>query len=188
MIRVLLLLAVAGVCGSAAAQALGKEEYRAHLERVEAEYDAAMARCKPLQDNQRDLCKLHARGTRDVARAELRAQHKPEPANQEKVAMARAEAAYAVAKEQCDDAKGHARDVCRKDAKAAFAAARAQAKSVRSALASGEYSKETQRRREEARIEQSSALYAAGKERCDALAGTAKDLCIADLRKRFGKL
>lgn len=188
MTRLMLLMAAAAVAAGAVAQPLGKDEYRAHVQRVEAEYDAAKARCQPLEHNARDLCKVRARGMLHVAKAELRAQFKPDARHQEKVAMARAEAAYALAKEQCDDVKGHAREVCRKDAKAAFAAARAQAKSVRSALASGETSRQAQPRREEARAEQSSALYAAGKERCDTFAGAAKDLCIADLRKRFGKL
>jgi hypothetical protein len=188
MRRWIVVLAAAAAAGGAGAQVLGKDEYRAHVQRIEAEHDAARERCKPLEGNERDLCKVRAQGTLHVAKAQLHAQYKPGPASQEKLAMARAEAAHALAREQCDDLKGHARDVCRKDAKAQFAAARAQAKSVRSALASGEDSMETQRRREEVRVEQSSALYAAGKERCEALAGTARELCIADLRKRFGKL
>ena len=34
--------------------------------------------------------------------------------------MAKADATYEVAKERCDDLSGNAKDVCKKDAKAAF--------------------------------------------------------------------
>jgi hypothetical protein len=45
--------------------------------------------------------------------------------------MAKAEADYDVAKEKCDDQSGNAKDVCKKDAKAAFTSAKADAKSTR---------------------------------------------------------
>jgi hypothetical protein len=169
-------VAAAFAAASAGAQVMGKDEYRAHGERIEAEYKAAKVRCKPLTDNDRDLCEVRAHGARHIAKAELRAQYQPGPKKEEKLAMARAEAAYALAKERCDDLKGHGREVCRTDAKAGFAAARADAKTVRAAMASGE------------RDASSSALYAAGKERCDTMTGQARDLCVADLRKRYGKL
>ena len=44
------------------------------------------------------------------------------------VTIAKAEADYRVAKEKCDDSAGNAKDVCLKEAKAAEAAAKAEAK------------------------------------------------------------
>ena len=63
---------------------------------------------------------------RHIARAELEVRFKPGPKSQEKLALARAESSYALARERCDDLKGHNRAVCRKDAKAILAAARAE--------------------------------------------------------------
>lgn len=169
---------------SNASAAMEREEYAAHKDRITAEYKAAQARCKPMKDHARDLCEVQAKGIRRVARAELDAQYKPSVRNTEKVLMARAEANYALAKERCNEADGDARDICRKDAAAAFAGARADAKGAKAAAEQGERSREARRQRAE---EQNDALYAAGKERCDALSGQAKDLCMADLKKRFGK-
>lgn len=178
------LFTVAGGAGAA----MDREEYSAHKDRIDAEHKAALARCKPMNDQGRDLCEVQAAGVRRVARAELDAQYKPGPRNAEKVMMARAEADYALAKERCEGVAADARDICRKDAKAAFAAARADAKAAKAAAERGERSREAARQRRDARTEQNDALYAAGKERCDALSGQSRDLCVADLNKRFGKL
>lgn len=163
---------------SCAASGMTTAELRAHADRIEADYKAAAARCKPLEGNQRDLCNVRAKGERHVARAQLQAQHKPGPRAEEKLALAAAEATHAVAREQCDDLKGNGKDVCRKDAKANFMRARADAKSVRAANDAGQARRDAQ----------AEALYAAGIERCNGLAGQARELCIADLRSRYGKL
>ena len=52
------------------------------------------------------------------AKAELDQKRKPSDGNARKVAEAKMEAAYAVAKEKCDDQKGDAKTVCLKQAKA----------------------------------------------------------------------
>jgi hypothetical protein len=48
------------------------------------------------------------------------------------VRTAKADAAYELAKEKCDDLSGNAKDVCQKDAKAAQASAKADAKAAKS--------------------------------------------------------
>jgi hypothetical protein len=59
-----------------------------------------------------------AKGKQKVAKAELDAKDDKDPAKaQRKVAEARAEAAYEVAKEKCDDQKGEAKDACMKQAR-----------------------------------------------------------------------
>lgn len=190
MKRLLPTLAACVLCAAAASAGavMEREEYAAHKDRVEAEHKAALARCKPMNDRERDLCAVQAAGVRRIARAQLDTQYKPGPRNTEKLMMARAEADYALAKERCDGVAADARDICRKDAKAAFAAARADAKVAKAAAQRGERSREAERQRQEARNEQDDALHAAGKERCDALSGQSKDLCLADLKKRYGKL
>ena len=183
-----LLAALAVFSAGAFAQAMDRDTFKAHQARIQAEYLAAKARCKPLPGNQRDLCGLRAMGARHVARAELDLQYRPGAERVEKLSLAKAEAAYALAKEGCDELRGHQKDICRKDAKANLAAARADAKSLRAGRESGPYSPESKRERAVAQRNEHDALYEAGKERCDAMQGTTRDLCVADLRKRFGKL
>jgi hypothetical protein len=98
-------------------------------------------------------------------------------ANQEKLAKARADAAYEVAEEKCDDLAGNPKDVCVKDAKAARTRTLADAKAAR----------QSSEARGEAADDKREAAYKAEAERCDALAGDAKSGCIAAAKARFGK-
>ena len=188
MKRAALAMCTLALAGSLCAQAMDRDTYKAHQARIQAEYLAAKARCKPLPGNERDMCQLRAVGARHVARAELELQYKPGAERVEKLSLAKAEASYALAKESCDELRGHQKDICRKDARANLAAARAQAKALRAGRESGPYSPEARRERSVAQRNEQDALYEAGKERCDTMAGAARDLCIADLRKRFGKM
>lgn len=125
-----LFLAAALLGGAFSAQAAGpmsKEVRKAQLERIEAEYDAAQTRCKPLERRARGICREQARGARDIAAAELELAYQPSADNDENLRLARAEASQAVALERCKALEGNAREVCRKDAKAVFAAAKADA-------------------------------------------------------------
>ena len=56
------------------------------------------------------------------------ASYKPTEKNQYDARVAKADAAYKVAKEKCDDLKGNDKDVCVKEAKAKLAKAKADAK------------------------------------------------------------
>ena len=190
MRRAACLLLALLAAGPALAQ-LGRESYHARRDQVDAEYDAALARCKPLQDHARDLCKVQARGVREVARAELDLQYKPGPDNEEKLRMVRADAVQAVAREKCDAlVERQARDVCRKDAKAAWAAARAEAKMQKEAAQAGlRADKAARHHRSAAEERQLDAQAAAARERCDMMQpGATRDACLEDARQRFGRI
>lgn len=110
------------------AGAMTRDEYKAAEDRIEAEYKAERERCDGLAGNAKDVCQAEAKGKEKVAKAELEAQYKPSPRANAKVVEARADAAYDVARQKCDDLSGNAKDVCMKDAKAAHTAARSEAK------------------------------------------------------------
>jgi|KBSMisStandDraft_5_1062788.scaffolds.fasta_scaffold01842_11 membrane protein involved in colicin uptake len=97
-------------------------------DRIEAEYKAAREKCDPMQGNAKDVCQKEAKAKEKVAKAELKAKHDPSAANQRKVHEAKAAGDYDVAKERCDDKKGNEKDVCQKDAKAAYERAKADIK------------------------------------------------------------
>jgi hypothetical protein len=139
--------AVALAFGSAQAQDTSKRQVKnADQDRIEAEYKAAKERCDTMQGNAKDVCQKEAKGKETVAKAELDNKMKPSAANQRKVQEAKAEADYDVAKERCEDQKGNDKDVCEKDAKAAYERAkadikRADAKPADRGAGSGETSK-----------------------------------------------
>lgn len=132
----LIALAVMAGCafGGSAGAAMTKDQYRGEKDKVQATYKSAKASCKPMKGNARDICKVEARGNYQVAKAELEAQYQPTPRHDNKVKIEKAEAAYKLAKEKCDDLSGNAKDVCRKDAKAAYVAAKGEAKVSRAAV------------------------------------------------------
>lgn len=115
----------------AATPAMSKEEAAAEKARIEAAYKEQRHACDSLSGNAKDICVEEAKGKEKVARAELDYRHEPNAKHQDKVAEARADAAYAVAKERCDDLAGDQKDVCVKEAKATKAKADADAKATR---------------------------------------------------------
>ncbi|MDQ3186848.1 MAG: hypothetical protein M3Q16_10435 [Pseudomonadota bacterium] len=116
--------------GAMAELPMSKDMYKAEKNRIEGEYKAEKARCDSLAGNVKDICLAEAKGREEVAKASLEAQYEPSRENRYEARAAKLEADYAVAKERCDDKAGNAKDICVKEAKAAEAAAKANAKRV----------------------------------------------------------
>ena len=121
-------IAFAFASGAQAQDTSKRQVKNADQDRIEAEYKAARERCDTMQGNAKDICQKEAKGKEKVAKAELDAKMKPTAANQRKAKEAKAEAVYDVAKERCEDQKGNDKDVCEKDAKAAYERAKADIK------------------------------------------------------------
>ena len=181
-------LALAVSCTfSGSAVALTKAEYSTQKDSISAEYKANKEKCSSLKGNANDICISEAKGTDKVARAALEAQYKPNAKNNEKVSLAKADAAYDTAKEKCDDLSGNPKDVCVKDAKAAYVKAKADAKVSRvSADTSQSKAEKVSDAKKDANNEKREADYKAAKERCDSLAGAAKDSCVGDAKVKYG--
>jgi hypothetical protein len=183
-----LLLSVVVACAFAGpASALTSAEYSAQKDRISADYKASRAKCAELSANAKDICMSEARGVQKVAKAELEAQYKPSAKHNQNVAMVKADTAYSTAKEKCDDLAGNAKDVCVKDAKAVYVKAKEEAKVVK-AVADGNMNKTNtiNDAKQEATSEMRAANYKAAVERCDALAGMAKDTCVSDAKAKYG--
>ena len=114
-------------CGGAAAAGITKEEYKAGKAHIAAEYEADRQKCGAHLGDAADLCVARARGAQRVAEAELEAAYKPTPRSNYDAAIARAQAANTLAKEECDDRKGEARKSCEKEAAIALKRAKAEA-------------------------------------------------------------
>jgi hypothetical protein len=154
-----------------------KEAYKSGKDAISAQYKTDKAACDSLSGNAKDICVAEAKGKEKVAKAELEYNHTGKPADQNKLNKVRAEAAYDVAKEKCDDKAGNDKDVCVKEAKAAETKAKAEAKA----------GKETGEARKEATNDKRDADYKVAAEKCDTLSGDAKDSCVKAAKARYGK-
>lgn len=186
-----IVIAAAGLAfggAATAAQLMSNEEYRAGKERIAADYKADKARCGSLAGNARDICMAEAKGREKVAKAELEATRHPTDRHRYDVDLAKAEAAYAIAKQRCDDKAGNEKKVCMKEAKAAQTRAKADAKAnlkvVKADRAAGEKASTARNAAADAKRD---ADYAVAKARCDTFAGEAKERCVSEAKARFGK-
>lgn len=188
-----------GMVTAATAASMSKTEYNSSMDAISAKYKADKATCKSMSGNAADICREEAKGHERVAKAELEAKYQPSDKSQYNVRMARAEAAYDVAKEKCDDFSGNAKDVCVKEAKAAFVTAKENAKVADTAAAAKATAHEktddanaaarekTSEARKDAASAKRDANYATAKEKCDAFAGDAKANCLKDAKSRYGE-
>lgn len=119
----------AGILGGAAVAApMTPGEYEAARARIASEYQADRQKCGTRHGNAADMCIARAHGAQAVAKAELKALHEPSPRANYEAALARAQAAYANAREECDNKDGAARKACVREAAAARDRAKAEAK------------------------------------------------------------
>lgn len=116
------------ISGSAVAQTPSKTEYKAAKEAISTQYKADKTACSSMSGNAKDICIEEAKGRESVAKAELEAKFNPTDKTRYEVLVAKADAAYEVAKEKCDDLAGDAMSACNKEAKSTHAAALAEAK------------------------------------------------------------
>ena len=156
---------------------MGQAEYDSGKARIGTDYKADKAACDSMASNAKDICVEEASGKEKVARAELEAGHSGKPADRNKVLVAKAESAYAVAKEKCDDQAGNAKDVCVKEAKAVEV----------KALADAKLGKQIGEATTSAADDKRDADYQVAAEKCDALAGDAKASCVSAAKAKFGK-
>jgi hypothetical protein len=160
----------------AQAQTMSATDASAAKDHISADYKTAKAACDKMTGNAKDVCVEEAKGHEKVAKAELEYKRTGKASDMNKLAMVRAEAAYEVAKERCDDKAGNDKDVCRKEAKAAEVKAKADAKVAKEGTAA----------RADANADKREADYKVAAEKCDALAGDAKTACVDAAKSRFG--
>jgi hypothetical protein len=156
---------------------------------IKSDYTANKKGCDALAGNAKDICVADAKGKESVALAELDNSYKPTPKTLYKVGVAKGEAAYGVSKQKCDDLSGNPKDVCVKEAKAALVNAKADANvQMKTTAASTTASTEKKEVRADAAAEKRAAELKVAQEKCDALASTTKDSCMAAAQAKFGKL
>ena len=161
----------------AQAATMPKPDYKAAKSRISADYKADKAACGSMTANAKDICVEEAKAKEKVARAELEFGYTGKTKDQNKILVAKAESAYSVAKEKCDDMKGNDKDVCVKEAKAVEI----------KALANAKMGKQIAEAKTDAAQDKRDADYKVAAEKCDALTGDAKASCMTTAKAKFGK-
>jgi hypothetical protein len=100
------------------AAGISGDEYKQAKDRIEADAKSAKEACKPMKDNAKDICEAEAKGKEKLAKKELDYKKNPNDKNAQDVEKMKAEVAYELAKEKCEDMKGADLAQCKKDAKA----------------------------------------------------------------------
>lgn len=162
---------------SAHAADMSKADYQTTKARISADYKVDKAACASLAGNAKDICHEEAKAKEKIALAEHEYVYTGKASDQNKVTVAKAESAYAIAKEKCDDKAGNAKDVCVQEAKAVET----------KALADATMSKEISTSKKDAAQDKRDADYKVAVEKCDAMAGDAKTACVTAAKTKFGK-
>jgi len=198
MSRLMIALFIAaglGFAGTSAAQMnapmtapISKATYTQAVKDADAQYKIAKDACASLSGNANDICVAEAKGKASVAKAEAEAAYKHTPKARENARIAHAQANYSVAIEKCDDLAGNRKDVCVKEAKSERVKGEANAKVDRVAAdANKEAATKQAEARNDASADKREAEYKVAIEKCDALAGPAKDACVGNAKTQYGK-
>lgn len=180
------------VAGSAAAQApsapMSKDSYTTAKNDADAQYKADKAACASLSGNANDICVAQAKGKESAAKADAAAAYENTPKARETARVAHAQANYGVAIEKCDDLAGNPKDVCVKEAKSGLVKGKANAKVDRVAAdTSHDAAVKQADARKEANSDKRDAEYKVAIEKCDVLAGPAKDSCVGTAKMQYRK-
>ena len=167
---------------------MSKANYTQAMKDADAQYKTAKSACASLSGNAKDICAAEAKGKHNVAKAETEAAYKHTPKARESARVAHAQATYDVAIQRCDDLAGNTKDVCVKEAKAALVKGKSDAKVDRVAADTNREAATTQAEaRKDASADKREAEYKVAIEKCDALAGAAKDACVSAAKSKYGK-
>jgi hypothetical protein len=167
---------------------MSKADYNQALKDADAQYKIEKKACASLAGNAKDICAAEATGNEKIAKAQTEAAYKHTPKARENARIAYAEANYKVAIERCDDLAGNPKDVCVKEAKSALVKGKADAKVDRVATDANREAMETKTEaRNDANAEKREAEYKVAIQKCDSLAGGAKDACVSAAKSQYGK-
>jgi len=200
MSRLLLSLFVAaglGFAGAGSAQMytprttaapMSKDGYAAAQKDADAQFKIDKAACSSLSGNAKDICMAEAKGKSAVAKADAGAAYENTPKAREAARVAYAQAKYDVTIEKCDDLAGNRKDVCVSEAKAELVKGKADAKVDRIAAVTNQDAAAKQAdARKEASVDKNDADYKVAIDKCNALAGPAKDACVSSAKLQYGK-
>jgi len=178
--KVLIAAIAMGGLAQAGAQQTAPDAKALHaqaLERADAVFEAATARCDALAGTPHEICDAEARAVKVRSQEEASAAYKNTLAAYTQARIRIADAYHERDKTRCAALAGNDREVCLQQARASLVAAQADARADRKAIEA----------RLDAREEKLSAEYRVALQKCDAFAGAVKDGCVSTARTAYGK-
>ena len=160
------------------AAALTSEEYKAGKNRISSDYKFDYAACATMKSNAKDICHIQAKGKKNDAEAALTYANTGKEKDANKLRKVKADSAYSIAKEVCDDRTGNDKDVCRAEAK----------RNHTDALADNTMIKKVGAAEMKDAEQKQDSSYAVAIEKCDALSGDGKDACVRAAKIQANKL
>lgn len=170
--RISIAAAVLAFAGAAHANNFSHGVYAASKDNIKAMYKSEKDGCGTLSGNAKDICVEKAKGREQVALAQLEFNYTGKPKDEAGLYEAQYKADYAIAKEMCDDQSGNAKDVCLKEAAGARDKAKANLKLAKKVSAATDSAIETHMK----------ADYKVAKEKCGAMSGNEKDVCVSSAK------
>lgn len=107
---------------------MSPSDFSASKRGIEAQAQTALAACRDLEGQAKDLCKAEARAEERVRKADLDAQYRGTVAAAADARVVRAKARYDVAKVKCSDQRGDEKVSCLRNARSDKDKALAEAK------------------------------------------------------------
>lgn len=163
---------------TAFADLLNTAEYDVAKDRIGADYKVGKADCAKLHGNANDICMERTKGKERVARYELEYKYSGKVSDANHLAMAQADAVFAVSKELCADMTGNAKALCRTEAKATHVKARADTT----------LNEKIEVAKQEAASDQRSADYKVDVQKCVGLSTDAMSACMNMAKTNFNKI
>jgi hypothetical protein len=160
---------------SASAGLISWADHSAQSQQIKAAHKTDDVACKVMSGNARDVCKQEAKSKAKIAYAELNYSRSGTAKDANKVTVAKADGAYGIAKERCDDLTGNPKDVCRAEAKAAHVKALADATEIKKVVDA----------KTTAHDKKQDADYKVAVEKCDAVTGAERISCISAAKTSF---
>ena len=186
--RQLMLLATASLMATGAL-AMNRAEYNTAKQRIGVDAKVRLAKCRPLSAHAKEVCTKEARGAALIARADLDAIYKPSDQTTYKARVTRADVAYNVTWEKCDELAGQTREVCRMDAKGVHVRAVEDAKVALVEARPGDTvvakNVAVAQARKDAATARRKADFDAAKARCGALAPDLQAKCVEDAKRVY---
>jgi len=177
------------ISATAYAGLLVKDEITREQNRISENFRLDRQVCASRSGNAKAICLAEAKANEKVALADLEARDKGTAKARQDALIVRAETGYDVAKQRCEDFAGNAKDVCRTDAQAALTKAKADATLERKTVdANNSAADAVLAAQTQASNVKREADYKAARERCNSLAGNARDSCVNDAKSRFGMM
>lgn len=164
-------------CNLYAEESKASKNFNETKMKAERDYKKAEKKCSELKDNPKDICLAQAKSMRTHTEQSALLKFEDTLSNRTSAIKKNAEADFDVDEAKCKAQVGNAQEVCIKEAMSTKV----------NVIASATADKKVIEARKDEAEDKNTAEYKVAIEKCDAMTNPAKDTCIANAKKTFGK-